>query len=440
MNAQLPNPTLTAAAVVVIRDTIDQDDHRVRLASCEGFLPHKGLKVTIDDPRMSPGTELELLLDDQVIVRHIVTAAEPHAPFTVHVGPENLTKDLHELNYRVKRNNERSQTCDQPATVHIVIKSVNDLGLDDVTSHYAGSFARINIIYPQDKENACLLTKSADETVRFFRGVSNAFLIRNQYLYFVEINGRDIHVYNTHTLQRIAVQPTPFTNARIGGMSPDGVYTYVYDGNCTNIVRIKNDGEFYYIDLADVPISMVLSKSGDRLYVCTKSQLVVINTPSGEIIKRLPIIRIRGLALHPDGRHLYVFTFGSPGPITIINAYDTQSWESVSKNMLSGYKTEIAISPDGARLYATDSYYGDIFLIDTATNKTIKVSKSVSEPYCMGVSADGRHVYVGEHSKTTLWILDAESLDIVRGHEIMEKFVPIDLLGGPENTIYAIHF
>ncbi|VVO78646.1 hypothetical protein PS862_01707 [Pseudomonas fluorescens] len=443
MNTQLPNPILTAPAVVVIRDTVDQDDYRVRLASCEGFLPHKGLNVTIDDPCMSPGTELELLLDDQVIVRHIVTAAELHTPLTVQVGPENLTKDLHELNYRVKRNNQPFQTCDQPATVHIVIKSMTDLGLDEVTSRYRGSFARIHISYPQDEQYASPPTTLANEKIVLVQGLNSLVLDQvNPFLHFVAINRSEICAIDTRTGTIVRRHQTSFSGAKIGGLSPDGVYAYIHDRVNKNILKLNTvTGEAHDIAITiDIPREMVLSKSGERLYVATSSDLEVIDTPSQGVIRRLPIKNIIGLAIHPDGRHLYVFTLIGEGSTvyTWIHAYDTQSFEWVRRNLISGFVEGIAISPDGARLYVADEWNGKISLITTANHQTIKVSKSVRRPYRLGVSADGRHVYVTETDQTTIWVLDAESLDIVR---VLEggRFYIRALLGGPDDTIFALH-
>jgi len=437
MSAQL----LTAPAVGVIRDAGHHNDDRVRLASREGFFPHKGLKVTLDHHCLSTDTELEVLLDNTVIVQHIVTAAELHSPLTIHVGPEHLTKDLHELNYRVKRNNQAFQTCDQPVTVHIVIKTMDDLGPDDGTTPYCGSFAQIGISYPKDKKNACFLTEPTNEKVKYLLGAGDPILA-DDYLYVIDSNTRDVVIYYASSLERRATLPTPFTSTKLGGVSPDLLYSYVYDSYRTQILRIGNNGQHDSIDFEDFLRVVLLNKAGDRLYVASKSYLEVRAAPSGESLNlAIPFDNnITDLALHPNGRYLYASTYYYEGgtPYTKIYVLRTHSLSTLSLITLSGIADKIVISPDGSRLYTAAEFTGEISLIDTATNKTIKVSKSTLQPYNIGVSADGKHVYVTEIAKASIWVLDSESLDIVRtiegGRSLMRG-----LLGAPDDTLFVAH-
>ncbi|WP_411959978.1 hypothetical protein ACK3BE_23240 [Pseudomonas mandelii] len=139
---------LTAPSVKVNLDTLDWKDTGIRLASREDFFPYNGVNVTIADPCLAPDNELELLLDDKVIARHIITTADAGSPLTIHVKPEDLTDGRHELSYRVKINNQPFQTCEQRAEIHVALRSLTDLRLEKASSRHHGPFAQIQISYP----------------------------------------------------------------------------------------------------------------------------------------------------------------------------------------------------------------------------------------------------------------------------------------------------
>ncbi|QKG66230.1 hypothetical protein HP062_11930 [Pseudomonas sp. B14-6] len=140
--------SLTAPSVKVNLDTLDWKDTGIRLASREDFFPYNGVNVTIADPCLASDNELELLLDDKVIARHIITTADAGSPLMIHVKPEDLTEGRHELSYRVKINNQPFQTCEQRAEIHVALRSLTDLRLEKVTSRHHGPFAQIQISYP----------------------------------------------------------------------------------------------------------------------------------------------------------------------------------------------------------------------------------------------------------------------------------------------------
>jgi DNA-binding beta-propeller fold protein YncE len=133
---------------------------------------------------------------------------------------------------------------------------------------------------------------------------------------------------------------------------------------------------------------MAVSPHASRLYAATGAGLVVIDAASDKILRT---VSIGGLLLSPDGSRAYVSS-GSG----VIYVVDTTSWAVLSTIKAAGGLA--AVSPDGRKLYLTDSlgeYQAIIKVIDAATMTvvgTISDAPSNSDD-AVAVAPDGKHLY-----------------------------------------------
>ena len=148
-------------------------------------------------------------------------------------------------------------------------------------------------------------------------------------------------------------------------------------------------------------IGIAVSQDGSRLYVTnlfdpTESfgTVSVIDTTLDSVITDIEVPPFpTGIVLNPNSPRLYVVT--AEGGLSVA---DTTSNKLINYNDIEGIGG-LAITPDGARLYAPDTEDGLIDIIDT-TNDDLHLVRAIPGPtgptYFGGFTAhpDGRRVYV----------------------------------------------
>jgi YVTN family beta-propeller protein len=110
------------------------------------------------------------------------------------------------------------------------------------------------------------------------------------------------------------------------------------------------------------------------------------------------------LAITPDGKTLYVASWGETGEVSVIDT--TQSTYPVVTTVNAGaYSSALALSPNGRKLYVTNSGYpagsipGSVSVFDTATNALATTIPTNGEPFLVLFSENGRQAdilnYIG---------------------------------------------
>lgn len=441
--------SLTAPSVKVNLDTLDWKDTGIRLASREDFFPYNGVNVTIADPCLASDNELELLLDDKVIARHIITTADAGSPLTIHVKPEDLTEGRHELSYRVKINNQPFQTCEQRAEIHVALRSLTDLRLEKVTSRHHGPFAQIQISYP----HAAPLATRANDNIQMVQGIHGLTLNRDaSRLYFVQSPDGSVsyvRAMDTRT-QTIVHSYSPETGGEtLGGLSPNGDHAYVNSRYSNYIWEIdtKTHDIKKGADLESGSPYMVVSSSGERLYACNtlgiNGYLKAVDTSTQSIVLSLPINPWPfGLAINSSGSRVYLAHGGdaeSDSDPTAIDVIDTEKLKTVARIPITGSAYSMALNQDSTRLYVADISASEIAVIDTATNKIINVAWSEKSPRHVSVSADGKHLYVVTFTSAFIWVLDAVSLEVIQKIDTGKNNLR-EVLARPDNGIFVLYF
>jgi YVTN family beta-propeller protein len=160
------------------------------------------------------------------------------------------------------------------------------------------------------------------------------------------------------------------------------------------------------------PFSIVVSRDGSRAYVSTfrvgpppfgdtspNATIAVIDTATNTVVVTIPVPTLSFyLAISPDGTRLYASNpnFNGAG-ITVI---DTSSDSVVGAIPTPGTSSNgLAVTPDGAHLYIASGYTGDIFIADTTTNTIVD---TIFDPAFTGtdglaLSPDGSRLYASSH-------------------------------------------
>jgi YVTN family beta-propeller protein len=116
------------------------------------------------------------------------------------------------------------------------------------------------------------------------------------------------------------------------------------------------------------------------------------------------------MAVSPDDRHVYIAGVG--GAVSVMDA----ATGAVTGTIPTRYGVSgLAIGPDGAHLYATDGASDTVSVIDAAANAVTATIPVGPNPLGAAVSPDGRTVYVAEDSDPgTLTVIDSGTAAITR--------------------------
>ena len=168
-----------------------------------------------------------------------------------------------------------------------------------------------------------------------------------------------------------------------------------------------------WIPVAPYPFALAVRPDGAQIAVPSIGfpfALNVVSDPAGPTpsVQRMPsgfendpsIETHAGLAYSPDGSLLYVAT-GDSGKI---RAYRTADWKPAGELSLDGtiagqdfsgsFAATLIVSSDGKTLYALDQGNWRIVIIDTATMQRVASIATGTYPFGLALSPDGQRLYV----------------------------------------------
>ncbi|MGI4879083.1 MAG: cytochrome D1 domain-containing protein [Janthinobacterium lividum] len=179
------------------------------------------------------------------------------------------------------------------------------------------------------------------------------------------------------------------------------------------------------------PDAPAAPKTGAFAYVTNEGSddLTIVDVAKQRVTGKIPVgKRPRGIAASPDGRFLYVALSGSPvaGPgvdeATLPPADKAADGVAVVDvatsrilRVLRGISDpeQIAVSPDGARLYVASEDTGQLVVIDPASGGVRARVAVGGEPEGVHASPDGKLVYVTSEEKNELVVVDAAGLKVI---------------------------
>ena len=177
--------------------------------------------------------------------------------------------------------------------------------------------------------------------------------------------------------------------------------------------RVKPAGT--QVKLDTLPMSSVLSPDGKFLVVLNGGynppSLSVLNVASGLEVGRTPVPDAwLGLAFAANGRKLWVgggtsasvyeFSFSPQGELKQTSAVATVEPQ---KRTHSDFIGDVAVSPDGRQLFASDLFHDSILVFDTAPLKLVNKFKTGRRPYRILFHPDGQSFFVTSWADATLY-------------------------------------
>ena len=155
------------------------------------------------------------------------------------------------------------------------------------------------------------------------------------------------------------------------------------------------------------PVAMAVSPDDRHVYVAGVSAVSVLDAATGVVTGMIPTRHgVSGLAISPDGAHLYA-TDGASDTVSVIDAAANAVTATipVGPNPLG-----VAVSPDGHTVYvAEDSDPGTLTVIDTGTAAVTRRIPVGGNPAAVAVTPDGRSAYVTSDASNTVSVVDTNA-------------------------------
>ena len=159
------------------------------------------------------------------------------------------------------------------------------------------------------------------------------------------------------------------------------------------------------------------SRRGPLAYVTNERDgtVTVIDTAGDRVVETWRIGgRLRGVRLSADGRTVYVASSTPSGKSydareNHVAAIDAGTGEVSQKYEVGTDPEQLAVLPDGSRLYASNEDAGTATVVDIKTGKALATLVVGIEPEGVTASHDGRWVYVTAETSNTVSVIDTRT-------------------------------
>ena len=145
--------------------------------------------------------------------------------------------------------------------------------------------------------------------------------------------------------------------------------------------------------------------TGDNLNIVS-----VINTTTNQLVKTITVGEAPvGVSTSPDGTRVYVTnTFARS-----VSVIDTKLNNVVATIPVGSYPYGIVTSADGTRVFNTNFNDSNVSVINTATNTVIKTVPAGPNPYSVAINPNGTRLYVTNYYSNSVTIVNVDAGSVI---------------------------
>jgi YVTN family beta-propeller protein len=236
-------------------------------------------------------------------------------------------------------------------------------------------------------------------------------------------------------------------------ISGNRAYVANQGDNTVSVIDTTTKRAVATIPVGTGPNSLVATRDGTRVYVANSAYngantVSVIDTTTNQVVATIPIPNQNpstygyDLAVSPDGTRVYVAYQYDPR-ISVIDANPTSPrYSTVISTTNVGYygNGDIKVTPDGTRIYRASDSYGDVVVIDTATMTPVGSVTGPGQdgfyPQALAISPDGKRAYApagyvteGGLAYSEVSVIDTDPTSATYNTQIATISLPTDSSG-----------
>jgi YVTN family beta-propeller protein len=199
-------------------------------------------------------------------------------------------------------------------------------------------------------------------------------------------------------------------------LSPDGKRAFACHQNDNTVIAIDtatNQRIGAPIAVIQSPVSIAVTPDGSKAFVPSGSQpaMSVINPLTLQVIATVKLLGVANRAVvSPDGKKLYVMH----GPNHAVSVVSTDSLAVTKVVAASSGPAAMAFHPALPRAWVTMADRGVVRLFDTSRDEFVALETPTGKfARDMAISPDGARLFVGNLQQSTVSVLDTLTLDVV---------------------------
>lgn len=202
------------------------------------------------------------------------------------------------------------------------------------------------------------------------------------------------------------------------GLSPDGseLYIAVSEENKIKVVDPSSLKILREFEAGSDPETFAVHPNGN-IYISNEddAKASVFDPKTGQLLAEIQVgLEPEGVAISPDGKRVIV-TSESTNMLHVIKTPENK----IENNILVGSRPRAAtFSKSGDIAFATAEISGEVVKVDMNTGKILKTGStgdSKSKPKDVLLNKDETHIYVAGGRANKIIVMDANTLEIVKG-------------------------
>ena len=231
-------------------------------------------------------------------------------------------------------------------------------------------------------------------------------------VYVANQQSNSVSVINTATNTVIATVPVGSQPASIG-VNPAGTRAYVPNqtSNSVSVIDTTTNTVIATVSPLTLPSAAVVNPSGTKAYVNQSSANLVsaIDTTTNTVLGSVAVCSgPYQQVVNATGTRLYVVC--SSGNVSVI---DTSTFTVIATIPVGATARGIAITPNGSRVWTSNSGSNNVSIIDTATNTVIATVAAGTTPWGVAGNAAGTRMYVVNNGSNNVSVFDTATNSIV---------------------------
>jgi YVTN family beta-propeller protein len=223
-------------------------------------------------------------------------------------------------------------------------------------------------------------------------------------------------------------------------VNPAGTRVYVTNwySNTVSVIDTGSNTVAATVTVGTSPMRVTVSPTGAKVYVSNAGSgtVSVIDAATNTVVETIATGgEARGIQVNPSGTKAYVANFGSsPNNVSVIDTTTNAVAKTIA--LTGNSPIDLAITPDGSKVYVVNYYSANVSVIDTASDtETTKITVG-ENPIGVWVNPAGNKVFVTNVTSGNIMVIDPSTNLVIA--TVTGFLYPVSIEGSPDGSLLYV--